>query len=264
MLTTILAVLACALYLVATGLHLHSTRNQQADTPRLVILSVLALLVHGGFASFTIVTDSGANIGVLPMGALMMWAINGLYLLSFLRRPVTSLSVFLFPLTALSIGFTWWLSDGSRIRDNLGFGLTVHIALSVVAYGLLTLATLQALFVAVADRSLKTGAIGIMRFVPPLQAIDAMMFEQIALGIIFLTLSIGSGLIYFDASVPGLIHHTFISVAAWAVFAVLLIGRQQWGWRGVIASRWTVAGFLLLALAYFGSKIMLEVFLDRS
>ncbi len=264
MLTTILAVLACALYLVATGLHLHSTRNQQADTPRLVILSVLALLVHGGFASFTIVTDSGANIGVLPMGALMMWAINGLYLLSFLRRPVTSLSVFLFPLTALSIGFTWWLSDGSRIRDNLGFGLTVHIALSVVAYGLLTLATLQALFVAVADRSLKTGAIGIMRFVPPLQAIDAMMFEQIALGIIFLTLSIGSGLIYFDASVPGLIHHTFISVAAWAVFAVLLVGRQQWGWRGVIASRWTVAGFLLLALAYFGSKIMLEVFLDRS
>ena len=264
MLTTILAVLACALYLVATGLHVHSTRMQQAGTPRLVILGVLALLAHGGFAALTIVTESGANMGVLPMGALMMWAINGLYLLSFLRRPVTNLSVFLFPLTALTIGLTWWLSDGSRIRDNLGFGLTVHIALSVVAYGLLTLATLQALFVAVADRSLKTGDIGIMRFVPPLQAIDAMMFEQIALGIVFLTLSIGSGLIYFDASVPGLIHHTFISVAAWVVFAVLLVGRQQWGWRGVIASRWTVAGFLLLALAYFGSKIVLEVFLGRA
>ncbi|MCH2569291.1 MAG: cytochrome c biogenesis protein CcsA, partial [Pseudomonadales bacterium] len=198
----------------------------------------------------------------LPMGTLMMWAINGLYLLSFLRRPVTSLAIFLFPVSALTIGLTWWLSDGSRIRDNLGIGLTTHIALSVIAYGLLALATVQALFVAVADKSLKNRAFNIMRFVPPLQAIDSMMFEQIKLGIVFLTLSIGSGLIYFDASVPGLIHHTFISVAAWAVFAILLAGRYLWGWRGVIASRWTVAGFLLLALAYFGSKIVLEVFLS--
>ena len=179
-----------------------------------------------------------------------------------MRRPVTSLAIFLFPVSALTIGLTWWLSDGSRIRDNLGIGLTTHIALSVIAYGLLALATVQALFVAVADKSLKNRAFKIMRFVPPLQAIDSIMFEQIKLGIVFLTLSIGSGLIYFDASVPGLIHHTFISVAAWAVFAILLAGRYLWGWRGVIASRWTVAGFLLLALAYFGSKIVLEVFLS--
>ena len=262
MLTTILAVLASALYLTAAALHLHSTRTQQADTSRLVALGLLALIAHSGFVALTIMTDSGTNTGVLPMGTLMMWAINSLYLLSFLRRPVTSLAIFLFPVSALTIGLTWWLSDGSRIRDNLGIGLTTHIALSVIAYGLLALATVQALFVAVADKSLKNRAFNIMRFVPPLQAIDSMMFEQIKLGIVFLTLSIGSGLIYFDASVPGLIHHTFISVAAWAVFAILLAGRYLWGWRGVIASRWTVAGFLLLALAYFGSKIVLEVFLS--
>lgn len=264
MLTTILAILACALYLVAAGLHLRSERANQTETSRLVGLGLLALCAHSGFAAATIVTESGANVGILPMGTLMTLAINGLYLISFLRRPVANLAIFLFPLSAVIIGLTWWLSDGARIRDNLGAGLTVHIALSVIAYGLLTLATLQALFLAVADRSLKNRDVGAMRFVPPLQSIDSMMFEQIRIGIVFLTLSIGSGLIYFDASVPGLIHHTFISVAAWAVFAVLLIGRHQWGWRGVVAARWTVAGFLLLALAYFGSKIVLEVFLGRN
>ena len=263
MLITILAILAGALYLTAAALYLNSTRMQQAANWRLIVLGLLALIAHGGFAVLTIMTESGTNMGILPMGTLIMWAVNGLYLITFFRRPVPSLAIFLFPVTASHIGLTWWLSDGSGIRDHLGIGLTIHIALSVIAYGLLTLATLQALFVAVADKSLKNRIFGVMRFVPPLQAIDSMMFEQITLGLMFLTLSIGSGLIYFDPSVPGLIHHTFISVAAWAVFAILLAGRYLWGWRGVIASRWTVVGFLLLALAYFGSKIVLEVFLGR-
>jgi ABC-type uncharacterized transport system permease subunit len=30
------------------------------------------------------------------------------------------------------------------------------------------------------------------------------------------------------------------------------------GWRGPTAIRWTLAGFALLMLAYFGSKLMTE------
>ena len=50
---------------------------------------------------------------------------------------------------------------------------------------------------------------------------------------------------------------------SWGVFAALLAGRQLYGWRGRIAIRWTLAGFIILLLAYIGSKFVLEVVLQR-
>ena len=47
------------------------------------------------------------------------------------------------------------------------------------------------------------------------------------------------------------------------VFAVLLFGRWRFGWRGRTATIWALSGFALLALAYFGSKIVLESILGR-
>ena len=37
----------------------------------------------------------------------------------------------------------------------------------------------------------------------------------------------------------------------------------MYGWRGRVAMRWTLAGFLSLVLAYIGSKFVLEVLLQR-
>jgi ABC-type uncharacterized transport system permease subunit len=52
-----------------------------------------------------------------------------------------------------------------------------------------------------------------------------------------------------------------LSFFAWVVFAVLLWGRHQLGWRGHKAIRWTLTGFCLLMLAYFGSKLVREFIL---
>ncbi len=40
-------------------------------------------------------------------------------------------------------------------------------------------------------------------------------------------------------------------------------GRLIAGWRGRTAALWTIGSFGLLALAYFGTRLMLEVFLVR-
>jgi ABC-type uncharacterized transport system permease subunit len=47
------------------------------------------------------------------------------------------------------------------------------------------------------------------------------------------------------------------------VFAGLLGGRLVFGWRGRTALRWTFTGFLMLLLAYVGSRFVLEVILRR-
>ena len=58
-------------------------------------------------------------------------------------------------------------------------------------------------------------------------------------------------------------HKTLFAFASWGIFAALLIGRRIHGWRGRIALRWTLTGFLLLFLAYIGSRFVSEVLLGR-
>jgi len=59
-------------------------------------------------------------------------------------------------------------------------------------------------------------------------------------------------------------HKTVFGVLSWIIFAALLAGRHVYGWRGRVAVRWTLTGFLMLVLAYVGSKFVLEVILGRS
>ena len=58
-------------------------------------------------------------------------------------------------------------------------------------------------------------------------------------------------------------HKTVLSTISWIVFGILLWGRHQLGWRGKTANRWIITGFTFLLLAYFGSKFVLEIILDR-
>ena len=44
----------------------------------------------------------------------------------------------------------------------------------------------------------------------------------------------------------------------------LLLGRWRKGWRGAKAVHWTLAAMALLVLAFFGSKFVLELILERT
>ena len=58
-------------------------------------------------------------------------------------------------------------------------------------------------------------------------------------------------------------HKTVFALLAWLVFGGLLAGRAAFGWRGRKALRWTFTGFVMLLLAYVGSRFVLEVVLRR-
>ena len=83
-----------------------------------------------------------------------------------------------------------------------------------------------------------------------------------------MSLSIISGFVflewdYTNPAIPGLMQHAAITIAAWIVFAVLLWGRYRLGWRGAVASRWTLTGFALLAIGYFGGKFVLGMIVTQ-
>ena len=98
---------------------------------------------------------------------------------------------------------------------------------------------------------------------PPLQDMEAFLFELLWVGQMLLSLGILAGLVFIDDiwGRDGVIHKTFFSVLAWVVFAVLLLGRHQLGWRGVTAIRGTLIGFGFLIIGFYGSKFALEYIL---
>ena len=79
-----------------------------------------------------------------------------------------------------------------------------------------------------------------------------------------LSASLASGFYFLeDMFAQKLAHKTVLSILAWFAFGVLLWGRWRFGWRGRTAIRWTLTGFGVLALGYFGSKAVLELILAR-
>ena len=142
-----------------------------------------------------------------------------------------------------------------------------HILVAMLAYSLLTIAALHALLMSVVERRLHHPTMpSVLTNLPPLLVMEKLLFRIIWAGFILLTLTLISGVV-FSEEVFGqpvkFTHKTVFGFISWGVFAALLTGRQLYGWRGRIAIRWTLIGFVSLLLAYIGSKFVLEVILQR-
>jgi ABC-type uncharacterized transport system permease subunit len=188
-----------------------------------------------------------------------------LLLLANLTKPVEKLGLVIFPLAALIIVLELCFPEKWRGLQNYNWQMGTHILSSMIAFSLFYIAALQALLLAAQERQLKKHSI--KRFflhLPALQTMESLLFQMLGLGLIFLSLSLISGIAFIDnLFAQHLVHKTVLSFLAWLIFSGLLWGRWQYGWRGQTAIRWTITGFILLLLAYFGSKFVLEIILKR-
>lgn len=259
------AAAASALYLAATYMQVQVMRGQREGSVAIKAIAAAAVAFHA-VTSYLDFNDSlGIDLGIYPMLSLTALAIVAIVLLSSLHKPVDNLFVVLFPLATATVMLESTLQGDYTPRPDITAGILGHIALSVIAYSLLTIAAAQAALLSFGDSRLRRHDLAVMRNMPPLETMEQLMFELLWIGLAFLTMSIASGFLFLEnLDDPGLVHHTAITLGAWAVFAVLLWGRHRLGWRGATASRWTLAGFALLALGYFGSKLVLEIILGRS
>jgi len=129
----------------------------------------------------------------------------------------------------------------------------------------LAIAALVAVMLAIQERALRTRRLGGLHAVlPPLTLIEAMLFQLIGAGFVLLSLTLLTGALFVeDLFGQNLVHKTVLSFAAWLLFGALLFGRWRYGWRGRRAVRLTLIGMMVLLLAFFGSKFVLEIVLKR-
>ena len=96
---------------------------------------------------------------------------------------------------------------------------------------------------------------------------EAVLFRMIMIAFALLTVALASGVLFSETifgKAMALDHKTLFGFISWGIFAALLVGRHAYGWRGRIALRWTLAGFMVLLLAYIGSSFVAEVILGRT
>lgn len=204
--------------------------------------------------------EAGINLGVWNIASLSTLMVTLVVLLSSLRKPAESLFLFILPFTAATVLLAW-LAPVEHIVWRPPSIMVVHVLLSVLAYGILLVAASQALLLSYQERQLKKHhRRKLLMALPPLQTMEKLLFEYVAVGLVLLSCSLLSGFLYLEDMFSfHILHKTVLSLLAWCLFTTLLVGRWVYGWRGQTAMRWTVAGSLLLVVAYFGWRLVLEI-----
>ncbi|MDQ8039736.1 MAG: cytochrome c biogenesis protein CcsA [Rickettsiella sp.] len=135
----------------------------------------------------------------------------------------------------------------------------IHFFLSTLVLIVLGIAAFQALLIASQEWILKhKQAIDLIRFFPPLEVMESYLFILISVAVILLTLVLVSSLVLFHPiAVEGLWKKISLSIVAWLILLMLLIGRSYFGWRGKIAVRWTLVGVSLISGIYLGAILFM-------
>lgn len=230
-----------------------------------LILAAAAVCLHSVLLYGLLVAPRELDLGYFNALALAGWLMAVIGLGVFLKPAFENLGLVLFPLAGFSVLAATMFQHDVLMMSDRSWPLDMHIVTSMLAYSLLGVAALQACLLYLQERRLRTGrAGGVLAALPPLQEMERFLFQLLAAGFALLTLSLLTGLIFVqDFMSQHLAHKAVLSALAWMVFAVLLWGRWKFGWRGRLAARWTLIGFASLLLAYFGSKLVLELILGR-
>ncbi len=204
------------------------------------------------------------DLGLLNALLLIVWLLAATTTLSRLfKRPTGRFAQLFWFLALMTLILRALFPELGTHLTRPSPGLAFHIATSMLAFSLLTIAALLAIWTAGLDFKLRHPLPDALDLAaPPLERLERLTFRLVAVGFALLTLSLLSGLLFVeDLFGQHLVHKTFFSLIAWTLFGSLLYGRWRYGWRGRMAVRLTLAGFSALLLAYLMTKWVVEVLL---
>jgi len=231
------------------------------------ILLWLAIMLHAFALADALVLEDGFNIGFSHAISLIVWISIVSYVVLSNDARLTHLAALYLAPFAVVAALLPTLLPAQRIVMYGGWAFKLHIAVAILAYALFTVAALHALLMLFLDKRLHAGTFDVLNNnLPPLLAIEKLLFRLLGFAFILLTATLVSG-VFFSENLFGkafeTTHKTVFAFMSWIIFGGLLAGHWKLGWRGKVAVRWTLIGFAMLLLSYVGSKFVLEIILKR-
>lgn len=222
------------------------------------VFHLLAFLWRCGQAQTLAVTNLHESLSFFAL--LLALA----FLLVSRKNKVPTLGTFTSPL--LIIFTLWALITPHTITPQppilKSFWLPLHVLLSFAGNAFLALGCGGAVMYLLQERLIKKKKIkGIFRKLPALQRLDELNYLCLRLGFPLLTLGIISGSVW--ASYAWGAHWSWDpketwSLITWLLFAALLHGRMNSGWRGRKASLLTIIGFAAIMFTFLGVNLLLS------
>ncbi|MCW8107793.1 cytochrome c biogenesis protein CcsA [Alteromonas ponticola] len=262
--TTLFALISIALYLMAMFVLVGRLFHKNGPNKTFALsLAALGSLTHLLYLAEAIMGVPGQNMSITNVLSLVAWLITVSMLISITVLPNVMLLPGVLGFAALSVAAVLFIPAEHIMHIELQPGLLVHISLSLFAYGTLVIAFLYALQMSYITHRLKQKeATFIHSSMPPLMLVEGILFKLLLVGTCLLIVAQITGFIFLENMFSKLYaHKTVLSLAATAIYILLLVGQKIWGWRGKQVIGLTVLGLALLSLAYFGSRLVREILL---
>ena len=224
---------------------------------------MVALVVHLLVLHYPLLLGKPLSLSFFSLASYVTWFISLILFITSLGRKIESLALFVIPFTVLTILLELFLGRDNGHFIDMKSGLGLHIFSSLLAYSLLMLASSQALLLAFQNKQLRTHKVsGLMKSLPSLEDMEHLLFRFITVGVGILSVALLIGFYYLENLFGSHIaHKTILSIISWFIFSALLLGRWKYGWRGRKAINFTLVGFAVLMLAFFGTKFVQEFIL---
>jgi ABC-type uncharacterized transport system permease subunit len=241
--------------------------RSQSSRSALMFWGLLAVAAAGPVAFVAVQQGAAWRTGV----AAALWLAIAVTMVLFImlaavrpaaRRLSPLLLTYLFVLGVLA---TLWLHEPERPLSGLAppAWLQLHILVSVIAYGLLTLAAVAGAAVVLQERALKRKrTTDFTRQLPAVAEGEALQERLLSASAIVLAIAVATGatLNWRETGVLlKLDHKTVLVLATLAVIVVLQWLHFRYGLSGRRAARAILVAYLLLTLGYVGVKFVTDV-----
>ena len=229
------------------------------------VLLPFALAAHGAVLYGSMFGAGDLRLGFGNSLSAVAWLTALTYWLSSRGAPLLRLQAWVNAGAAAALLLMAILTTSHVIPNSARPELRLHLAGAFLAYALLAVAALHAVLMTLLEKRLHHGGLP-QGDLPPLLTLEALLFRTLTAGYVLLTLTVGSG-VFFSEELFGqpfeFSHKVVFALLSWLTFSVLLLGRWLRGWRGRTALIWTMAGYVMLILAYLGTQFVVQVLLGR-
>lgn len=225
----------------------------------------IAWLLHGAQLFWTLFGEQ-PHFGFAPAMSVTAWLVAAVYAVESQIYPQLPTRWTLCAVGAAAV-LAAFVFPGSPMPVTASPWLALHLAFGIACYGLFGIAVVHAWFMTRAEARIRHAEDPHSGL--PLLTLERLTYRFVAAGFVLLSATLLAGLLFGEALYGyghawHWDHKTVFSTLAWVTFAVLLVGRSAFGWRGKRAVKVLYIGSAFLLLAYVGSRFVMEVILGRT
>ncbi|ABM05055.1 cytochrome c assembly protein [Psychromonas ingrahamii 37] len=259
------ALIVATFYLIGGGLAVNILFNRTKPFYKCFIGStIIALSTHVVWLYQNIFLLNGQNLPMLNVVSLIGFLIALLTAIMGKRLNTGVLLPVIYGFNIINFIAVAYFPSHFITHLEIHPAIGSHIILALLAYAILSIASLFALQLAYINYRLKNHKRPLaMTNMPPLMTLEKSLFQFIFIGFILLSCTLITGFIFLeDMFAQGKAHKAILSIIAWIIYAILLWGHYTKGWRGQLIVYITIVASSFLTLAYFGSRFVREIILS--